>query len=842
MAQPAQPEQPQQPDLQRACAELERRLRGGQPCTAEDLFAVWPALAAAPEPALELVYTEFVVREQLGQRPQPADWYARFPQWRGDLEQLFQVHRAVGSTGRVATLPHTEPATGLAGAEPGQHLGPYELLGEVGRGGMGVVYKARQAGVDRLVAIKVILAAEHSGPHERARFFTEAAAAGSLQHPNIVQIYDMGEEAGRPFLVLEWMAGKTLAATLAGTPWPVREAARLIETLARAMQHAHEQGVVHRDLKPGNILLSADGTPKIADFGLARRVPSAEADTVVPRCQTTTGAILGTPSYMAPEQAAGANRAVGPGTDVYALGAILYELLTGRPPFCGSGLLETLEQVRSQEPVPPRRLQPRLRRDLDTICLKCLHKAPGQRYGSALELAEDLRRFLAHEPIHARPTTLGERLVKWAKRRPGVAFLLATVVVSVAVGVGFSLWSWQQTLAALEQTRQARDDERQQRQKAEAALAAQTILLARQSWRADQLEDTRRLLEVCPPEYRDRDWYYLQRACTGCLRTIVGRPMPYTSLPKVVWSPDGALLASVIGRERFKPQTIVLLVWEATSGRLLHTFAVTDSKAVTYELAFTADSRRLVFAGHSGLSGPVTQTGSEIDARVWDLAKGAEIGSISASTPKKVIHVALSRDGRWLGCATLDGFQLWEVASGQAGPSLPIRCDPLTDFTLSPDGQLVAYVDGGLPARTVHLVERGSGRAAGKALLIAGQMGRLVISPDATHFAGLVQRLGVNTMDYAVWDRASGREILWLQPDAGLTQAVAFSGDGRRVATGTDQGAVFVWDLATGKEALGFRGHRGRVSSLDFGPDGQRLASTSQDGTVRIWDVRPLEH
>ncbi len=361
--------------LRQACDELERRLRGGQPCTAEDLFAAFPGLTTDSDAAVELIYTEFVAREQLGQRPDPADWLGRFPHWRDDLEQLFEVHRAAGGGGSKRNLPGEKKIL-LSAEVVGRRVGPFVLLGEAGRGGMGVVYKARQEELGRVVALKVILTGEHSGPHERARFLREAAAAGSLQHPNIIQIHEVGEQDGQPWLAMEWAEGNTLAAKLKGTPWPARAAARHVETLAQAMHHAHEHGIVHRDLKPANILLTADGTPKIADFGLARRLPHGGTMAHVPAYRTTTGAILGTPSYMAPEQTVGDGRAVGAAADIYALGAILYELLTSRPPFLGSSVLDTLLQVRLQEPVPPTRLQPRLPRDLETICLKCLLKVP----------------------------------------------------------------------------------------------------------------------------------------------------------------------------------------------------------------------------------------------------------------------------------------------------------------------------------------------------------------------------------------------------------------------------------------------------------------------------------
>jgi serine/threonine protein kinase len=312
----------------------------------------------------------------------------------------------------------------------------YEILGELGRGGMGVVYKARQQGLKRLVALKMILSGVHAGTQELARFRHEAEAVARLQHPNIVQIYEVGEQEGRPYFSLELIDGGSLDRKLAGRPVPPREAAQLVRTLAEAMHAAHQQGVIHRDLKPANILLTADGQPKITDFGLAKQLDDASA-------QTRSGAILGTPSYAAPEQAAGKLREVGPPTDVYALGALLYEMLIGRPPFKGETPLDTVLQVLSQEAVPPRQLDATIPRDLEIICLKCLEKQPGLRYGSAAALAEDLRRFLNGESILARPAGPVELLWRWCRRNPLPAtFLIVVTVLLIVVSLGSALGLW----------------------------------------------------------------------------------------------------------------------------------------------------------------------------------------------------------------------------------------------------------------------------------------------------------------------------------------------------------------------------------------------------------------
>jgi tetratricopeptide (TPR) repeat protein/tRNA A-37 threonylcarbamoyl transferase component Bud32 len=372
---------------------------------------------------------------------------------RVQLLRAFNPLLQATSVDRTKSFGPPAPAGAAPAAVPG-----YEILGELGRGGMGVVYKARQTGLGRVVALKMVLSGGRASSAELGRFRAEAEAVARLQHPNIIQIYEIGEHEGCPFFSMEYAAGGSLSQRLGDKPLPPREAATLVETLARAVQVAHQHGIVHRDLKPANVLLAFSreprasapalargsrlngGVPKITDFGLAKRLD-------VDSGQTRSGDILGTPSYMAPEQAAGKSKAIGPAADIYALGAILYQALTARPPFQGPSVLDTLRQVLSAEPVTPSRLQPQAARDLDTICLKCLQKEPGKRYASAWELAEDLRRFLAGEPIRARPVGAWERGLKWARRRPLVAALSGLVVLVTALGFGLVTWKWREAEA-----------------------------------------------------------------------------------------------------------------------------------------------------------------------------------------------------------------------------------------------------------------------------------------------------------------------------------------------------------------------------------------------------------
>jgi tetratricopeptide (TPR) repeat protein len=348
----------------------------------------------------------------------------RRPEARGD-----RVGSNSGTVNGAAGRHRPGPAARLkAPAVPG-----YEILEEVGRGGMGVVYKARQLRLNRPVALKMILAGDYAGTDEVERFLAEAQMVARLRHPNVVQIHAIGDFEGRPYVELEYVEGGSLASRLDGTPWSPRAAACLVESLAAALAEAHRMGIVHRDLKPANILMTDDGMPKVTDFGLAK---ASDADLGL----TRTNSILGSPSYMSPEQADGRARDVGPAADIYALGANLYELVTGRPPFVGPTILATLDLVKNAEPVPPSRLQPGVSSDLETICLKCLRKEPGRRYESADALAEDLGRYLDGRPILARPTPRWERAWKWVRRRPSAAALIAVSALSIFAAVAGGLW------------------------------------------------------------------------------------------------------------------------------------------------------------------------------------------------------------------------------------------------------------------------------------------------------------------------------------------------------------------------------------------------------------------
>jgi serine/threonine protein kinase len=390
----------------------------------------------------------------------------------GGAVEMFSLHDSA----------HSGPATPVRAQSP--LLPGYEVLDELGRGGMGIIYKARQIGPDRLVALKLISAGAQADASDLARFRAEAESVSRLRHPNIVRVYDVGEQAGLPFFALELMDRGSLARVLAGGPLPARDAAELVEMLARAIQVAHEAGIVHRDLKPANVLLATPGpdaptsdvvrslgVPKISDFGLAKKLDEEVVN-------TRTGNILGTPAYMAPEQAEGKREQIGPPADIHALGAIIYEALTGRPPFKGATALETLEQVRSQDPVSPSRIQPGLPRPLITICLKALAKEPHRRYASALDLADDLRAFLDNRPIRARPTSSLERAWRWGRRRPAVVGLGALTLMLTFVALALVAWTWSEASARTRRKAQEEKIAEEQRRKEEEDRRGKVVYYA----------------------------------------------------------------------------------------------------------------------------------------------------------------------------------------------------------------------------------------------------------------------------------------------------------------------------------------------------------------------------
>jgi serine/threonine-protein kinase len=448
-------------EIEQACAELSRRLRAGENCSALEIAQQFQELVSDPGRLLELVLTELSVRRQLGEQPTPQEWYTRYPQWREPLRQWFET----ATQGTVApgldlqTLPLPLPELRERVPPPPKAFGRYELIQELGRGGMGVVYKARDTALGRIVALKMIRGSVLASAEEIERFCREARAAAQLQHSNIVVVYDIEQHEGEHFLTMEFAGGGSLTGHRDLFGGDTRKAAALVEKVARALHHAHANGILHRDLKPGNILLDDKGEPRVADFGLAKFLDS---DVEL----TRTGAVVGTPAYMAPEQTDAQSGAVSPASDVWSLGVVLYELLTGQRPFGGGSTAQLRQHILTGVPRRPRLRRPELDRDLETVVLKCLEKDPAWRYASAGDLADDLARWLNGESIQARPASRAQR--SWrALRRLARSYAVWAALLVVGAGAGAYVVYTLRDIGASDQNQ----EQEKQRQQLIAAVA-----------------------------------------------------------------------------------------------------------------------------------------------------------------------------------------------------------------------------------------------------------------------------------------------------------------------------------------------------------------------------------
>ena len=571
-----------------------------------------------------------------------------------------------------------------AGASLGVTAPPgYEIVGELGRGGMGVVYKARQVKLNRLVALKMILSGGHAGEQERSRFLAEGEAIASIKHPGIVQIFDFGTHEELPFFALEFCSGGSRAGKLNGTPLEAREAARIVEQVARAMHAAHERGIIHRDLKPANVLLGEDGQPRVTDFGLARRVSGGSG-------LTQTGAVMGTPSYMAPEQAEG-KKDIGPAADVYALGAILYECLTGRPPFRAATTFDTLLQVIGDEPAPPTQLNAKAPRDLETICLKCLRKEPVQRYSTAEALADDLARWQRGEPIQARPVRLRERSVKWARRRPAVAGLLAGIVLLTAAALIAITALYRNAAHEADRARQAeeqaegdRDDAREQARLARAAEARkaneQTRIAKGAEKKAKEQEGLARLAEKNVREQEGRTRQQKERAEEQLDRA---EHLLYAS------QIQAAQRAWEAGNRAMAWDYLESTRWDFRDVEYRYLFTLFNHNHVTLKgdtdfvssVAYSPDGKRIV-------SGSRDKT-----VKVWDALTGKDLLTLKGHTAD-VTSVAISADGKRIVSGSRDNtVKVWDALTGKDLLTLKGHTNGVSSVAVSPDGKRI--VSGG---------------------------------------------------------------------------------------------------------------------------------------------------
>jgi WD40 repeat protein/Tfp pilus assembly protein PilF len=721
---------------------------------------------------------------------------------------LDRLRHALGPALSADDTPHSPSSAAPAGAAVAPtRLGSYRILEEVGRGGMAVVYRARQDNPERVVALKVLLTGGHSGGERRARFRAEADTIARLRHPNIVQVFEAGEQDGLPFLALEFCEGGSLARRLGGTPQPPRAAAALVVLLARAVEHAHGAGVIHRDLKPANVLLTADGQPRVSDFGLAK----AERPEL-----TATGALLGTPSYMAPEQAAG-GREVGPAADVYALGAILYELLTGRPPFQGATAMETLDQVRRQEPVPPRRLQPAVPLDLETICLKCLEKEPPKRYASAAALADDLTRFGEGRPVQARPVGAAGRVGRWARRNPALAGMTAVVAgLLLVVAVGASLLSLR-LIGALGRTRSA---EQETKRRLLDSLLAQARAVHR-GRRSGQRFESLKLLDQATELARGLDLLPETRAE---LRKVAIAALAVPDLyPVQTWDgfPPGSLRVAfderleVYARTDDRGNCIVRRV----AGNVQVAF-LTGPPPGGGDLfpTLSHDGRFLAVRQHAGKT------------RVWQLDEaGARFVLMEKNVFYTDFHPTLPqvafvhRDGR---------ITLWELPAGKPAvpPLRPDRVVREPYIALHPTEPLVAVAS--YYSRVVQVRDLRTG-AVVKSLELPGNGSHV-----AWHPAGhtLAASEGDGRAMY-LFDRATfRRQRTFGVHDGGSRMCYNRAGD-RLAVWGWSQ-AVGLYEADTGQQlfVLPQTGHD-PIPLLSFRPDGRRLAGFVQGRRVGIWEV-----
>lgn len=890
------------------CDAFQQALAAGQSVAIESF------LADVPPPQRQTLLEELLgldadFRIARHERPESSDYAERFPEL--SVEQIAAIVDAAQVGGNAtpdqnAAAPATEQptilspsdavavASGAAAATPPtlRYFGDYEVLSEIARGGMGVVFKARQQSLNRLVAIKMILGGRLASSEEVTRFRREAEAAAQLEHPSIVPIYEIGTHGDQHYFSMGYVDGLSLSARLLDKPLEPREAAMLIRDVALAVHYAHERGVVHRDLKPSNILLAtrADSqpgelpySPRVTDFGLAKLSRSDQS-------LTEAGQILGTPSYMPPEQAAGQVHNVGPSADIYSLGAVLYACLTGRPPFQAASAIDTVRQVLERDPVSLRDLNASIPKDLETIALKCLEKSIPRRYLSAKAIADELQRYLDGHPIAARPVSRRERFWRWCRRNPLVAGLISAVACTLLIGIVVSSYfAWKEGQRAVAEAK-ARHDEELQRRKADrqteiakklgadnlklaedekaarqksdlnAEAAKQQTKLAKRhlydahmqqvqmAWDVARVGQANRLLDLYrpapgqPPDVEDLrsfEWYYWDRCCHSDLLTLNNQGW----VRSVAFSPDGRHVATgCIG-------VLPIKVWDLNTGQavmslrghrtVLSHLPPAENAAVARDRESSRDTLPTIVScvayRRDGLA--LASGGDDGTIRIWDMTTAKELLTLDGhSFP--VWSMAFSPDGTRVTSTALKHvagitaweFKLWDTATGQELRALQGDNGAITCVAYSADGKRLATTgsDGTASAR-VWDAESGE-----TLLTLSGNRGLLSVafSPDGDRLAGASGDGSIK-----VWHIPTGQELLnWKGHNESLS-SVAFSSDGQRLVSASDDQTIKVWRADTGQEMFTLKGHTEMVNSAAFSPDGTLIASASRDGSVKIWDA-----
>lgn len=681
-----------------------------------------------------------------------------------------------------------------AEATSGQRFGDYELLEETGRGGMGLVYKARQLSLNRVVALKLILSGQFASKQEVLRFRGEAEAAANLRHPNIVAIYETGEHDGQHYFSMEYVPGRNLAEIVHDGPLPAKRAARYAEIIARAIHYAHQQGTLHRDLKPSNVLIDANDQPRVTDFGLAKRLRSDFGVTV-------TGQVLGSPHFMPPEQTSGKRGSVGPPSDVYGLGALLYHLVTGRPPFQAGSLEEVLRELHEKDPVSPRLLNASVPRDLETICLRCLEKEPGRRYTSAEELADELGRFLRNEPIHSRPINGPERLWRWCRRKPVVAGLLAAVhllALALIIGGITAALRIQHGATVLREN-----------------LYAADINVAARALNEDNLGLARELLERYYPGPEQRDlrgfeWRYLWNRCQGDESASI-TAHDGAAIAALAISPDQQWLATG-GHDR------AIKLWHFPTRAFEATVATRRAAPPwTGGVTFSGDGKHLAIMDWEGI-------------RLLETAHWTEIQML----PEPASQFAfLPRSHGVVG--GIVGASIWQPPTWhpcRIGPASLIQAEKSNRhlYAVNPQETSVAVThDEG-----VSLLDIFSGDLT--VTLPHVQQARpyaVAWSPD-----GHLLAVGTLNGEVWIWDADNRSLLTKLAPHKMFVIGLAFSPDGQRLATGGSDQFLTLWTVQDWRMEARLLGHGNGIWGLAFSPDGQTLVSGSRDGTVKFWEVQ----